>query len=267
MQPVNPLLDLSYATDLIPLEDKIRANNRHQRDRLIMGNLERFSHLDNHLVANDNPYTLFHIYANFREGTSRLPPSLFNKLFWLQAPTPPKVFQKWHQVTRYSGKILVYVEAKKVDDIWKYFVEEHVEGHLGFALRCASAKENPRSRNPNMKLITVHIGNCFDLDEVARVSWTIHDILIDIDKQWAGVFNVLTDFSNEASIVFIRTLDICKPIYKISSYSFFIGRAHKTLEQFVSDFKRNDRTSVQAKETFDRFVDGRDFIIDEGVKA
>ena len=266
MQPINPQLDLSYATDYIPIQNKLFANNHHVRSQLRVGNVERFLYLNADLDEKDNPYTLFHVYHNFAQGTTGTPTTVRSR-YWLQAPTPPNVLQKWHNVTRYSGKILVYVEAKQVDKIWKAFVEEHVEGQLGFALRCATAKENPRSRNPNVKLITVHIGNCVDLDEVARVSWTVHDILMDIDRNWTGVFNILTDFSNEASIVFGPQENLSQPIYKISTHSFFVRGAHKTLAQFASDFKRNDTNYLVAKEVFDHTVEGRDFIIDEGVKG
>lgn len=199
MTPPTLSVDLSYALDCYPMEFKVELHNLRLRSFLVCNNVQEFLS-EKEFSTNFENSGIFHIYTGFRKGFSCPPLKIKNKN-WIQAKTTLKVHQYWFRITRYSGKFIVYTDPSSHNCFWRVFSKAHIEGALGYGLRSTTAK-------CDFTMFMIHIGNVFDLDDVARVASKINDLL---DNNFY-TFSLFTDFSTE-----MRVLDpdhtLTKPLF------------------------------------------------------
>ena len=71
--------------------------------------------------------------------------------------------------TAQSGKWLVFVDADKVDDIWRKVKLAVEDGMWGDRAKVSTAKPNPNAQNPNLRVICVYSYNYEDIEDVQRI--------------------------------------------------------------------------------------------------
>ncbi len=93
-------------------------------------------------------------------------PSETTSVFWIYAKNgrgnPPKFTQR-------SGKWLIFVDSKDVDEVWAKIKDATEIGKLGDSAKVATAKPNPVSKNPEKKVICVYTYDWTDEKDVRRV--------------------------------------------------------------------------------------------------
>ena len=68
-----------------------------------------------------------------------------------------------------SGKWLIFVPFRLLDETWRIIKEDTEEGLLGVCSKAATARENPNAANRNVKVICVYTYDADDYDDVVRV--------------------------------------------------------------------------------------------------
>ncbi len=169
-----------------------------------------------------------------------LNPSQIHDYHWLQAVPPKSLHGRFTRITQDSGKFLVFVHKSQIDAIWAKFKSAYEEGKLGYGLRASTQKVNVNCSTENLlsgnSLITVHLENSFDKNEVARAAWEINQLL----HPWEGVLQYMTDKETKAMV---GPWPISQGmLYSISSRSFKInaingGQEKKTVEHFTNWFR------------------------------
>lgn len=76
---------------------------------------------------------------------------------------------KYPKATQKSGKWLVFVDIKNVDEVWTKIKKATEEGKLGSGAKVATARLNPNATNPNTKVICVYTRDWTDKEDVKRV--------------------------------------------------------------------------------------------------
>lgn len=92
-------------------------------------------------------------------------PSRMKSDYWVHAihPNPP------HDWTDRSGKWLLFVPLKQLDEKWAIIAKETESGQLGIAAKAATAKPNGLSQNKWVKVICVYTYDSTDQQDVRRV--------------------------------------------------------------------------------------------------
>lgn len=75
-----------------------------------------------------------------------------------------------------SGKWLVFLTLPEIDQVWQKVALLTEVGKLGFKSLAATAKPYPNAHalDSNKKVIVIYTKNYNDLDDVARVAWTLY---------------------------------------------------------------------------------------------
>ena len=71
--------------------------------------------------------------------------------------------------TENSGKWLIFVHQKKVDEIWEIIKKATKEGKLGSSSKVATAKPNPNTVHRKTKVICVYTYDWRDKDDTMRI--------------------------------------------------------------------------------------------------
>ena len=93
-------------------------------------------------------------------------PSEVTDVYWIYAKRREG---KYPKPTRRSGKWLVFVEKKDVDEVWAEIKKAVEGGKLGSDAKVATAKPNPHATNPNRRVICVYTYDYTDDKDVMRV--------------------------------------------------------------------------------------------------
>jgi len=97
---------------------------------------------------------------------SECKPSEVTHAYWINAIRQEG---KYPKATQKSGKWLVFVDAKNVDEVWAKIKKATEEGKLGSGAKVATAKPNPNAINPDTKVICVYTYDWTDEEDVKRV--------------------------------------------------------------------------------------------------
>jgi hypothetical protein len=99
-------------------------------------------------------------------------PSKVRDEYWVHAyhSQPP------HDWTERSGKWLIFVPFKKIDEIWQLILAETIAGRLGLQAKAATAKPNGLAKNKWVKVICVYTYDSADLEDVRRVRDRLREI-------------------------------------------------------------------------------------------
>lgn len=111
---------------------------------------------DDELVAIDG--VLYRVIERF--------PSKITDDYWLYAWRKKG---RYHKPTVRSGKWLIFVNVKEVDEVWKKIKKATEEGKLGSDAKVSTAKPNPYSIDPNMSVICVYTYDWKDEKDVKRI--------------------------------------------------------------------------------------------------
>lgn len=76
---------------------------------------------------------------------------------------------KYPKSTQRSGKWLIFVDPKNVDEVWAKIKEATEEGKLGDCAKVATAKPNPLSGKSKARVICVYTYDWADEKDVRRV--------------------------------------------------------------------------------------------------
>jgi hypothetical protein len=96
--------------------------------------------------------------------TSLLPSQVRND-YWIHAVNPNPI----HQWTDRSGKWLIFVPLKQLDEKWKLIASATEAGELGIAAKAATSKPNGLAKNKWVKVICVYTYDSADQADVMRV--------------------------------------------------------------------------------------------------
>lgn len=93
-------------------------------------------------------------------------PSEVTDVYWIYAI---REMGKYPKSTPKSGKWLIFVDVKSVDEVWAKVKKAAEEGKLGDSAKVATAKPNPNVANPSTKVICVYTYDWSDEKDVKRV--------------------------------------------------------------------------------------------------
>ena len=93
-------------------------------------------------------------------------PSEVTDVYWIYAK---REMGKYSRSTHRSGKWLVFVNVKNVDEVWAKVKKATGEGKLGDSAKVATAKPNPNAKNPDTKVICVYTYDWTDEKDVKRI--------------------------------------------------------------------------------------------------
>jgi len=99
-------------------------------------------------------------------------PSKIRNEYWVHADHPSSP----HDWTDRSGKWLIFVPFKKIDEVWRLIATETATGRLGLQSKAATAKPNGLAKNPWVKVICVYTYDSSDLADVKRVRDRLSEI-------------------------------------------------------------------------------------------
>ena len=94
-------------------------------------------------------------------------PSSVTDRYWLFADRKKDHYPK---PTSRSGKWLVFVNVKDVDEVWEKIRKATEDGLLGFDSKVATAKLNPNASNSNQKVVCVYTYDWKDEEDVRKIS-------------------------------------------------------------------------------------------------
>ena len=105
------------------------------------------------------------------QGEASLPypdtkPSEVKDIYWIRVERRKG---KYPEPTHRSGKWLVFVDKKDVDEVWDKIKKAVEEGKLGSDAKVATAKPNPHATNPDKRVICVYTYDYADEKDVKRV--------------------------------------------------------------------------------------------------
>lgn len=87
-------------------------------------------------------------------------------VYWIYAKRERGRYPK---STQKSGKWLVFVDVKNIDEVWAKVKKATEEGKLGGSAKVATAKPNPNATNTDTKVICVYTYDWTDEKDVRRV--------------------------------------------------------------------------------------------------
>jgi hypothetical protein len=248
--------------DWKPFRDTSFALNRGDfKRKLVAYSVERRSYKQSHHNLGraefcDDETTVFCVYRNFQNGSEESSNNLSRSLVflpesnWIQAPTPSYFTSRFSNLTQYSGKFLIFIEKTKILEVWNIFKRAHLEGKLGYGLRVSSEKKNPHNKQEALRLITVHIENCFDLTRVGCIAWEINQLL----NCGYTKFTLLADIASELS--HFESGDLTKSVYTFIPSHF----KSKPISQYVGHFILNSTIrSQEMRKLFDLTVTTPEF--------
>jgi hypothetical protein len=93
-------------------------------------------------------------------------PSEVTEVYWIYSIRKKGEYPK---PTVRSGKWLIFVDKKDVDEVWAKIKKVTEEGTLGDSSKVATAKPNPHATDPNKKVICVYTYDWTDEKDVQRV--------------------------------------------------------------------------------------------------
>ena len=97
---------------------------------------------------------------------SEAKPSEVSDVYWIYAKRERGEYPK---STQRSGKWLIFVYDKKVNDVWAKIKKATEEGKLGNSSKVATAKPNPLAGKSEAKVICVYTYDWTDERDVRRV--------------------------------------------------------------------------------------------------
>lgn len=159
---------------------------------------------------------------------------------WVQALVPNCLYNRCCKITEHSGKFIVPVNSNEFEAVWQRFTIAYEEGKLGYGLQYTLRA--PRNKYEPLKcnLVTVHLENSFDLDEVMRVAWEIDQLL----GNWRNFMYYETDYSIAKTSKYSNNIDIT-PLYAIS--------ANKFLKKPITRSKNRVELDLTTKCSFEFF--------------
>lgn len=100
------------------------------------------------------------------KDTETTKPSTVTDAYWIYAYRQKGDYpQRSHD----SGKWLVFVPEKEVDEVWEKIRSATQEGKLGQASKVATAKDNPLAGGSTNKVICVYTYDWTDKEDVMRI--------------------------------------------------------------------------------------------------
>jgi len=87
--------------------------------------------------------------------------------YWIRVDAPNYLGPEGEEVV--TGKWMIFVWSKNVDEIWSKIRDATVEGRLGIAAKVATMQPNSNAFNPDLKLICVYTEDWRDVVDVLRV--------------------------------------------------------------------------------------------------
>lgn len=93
-------------------------------------------------------------------------PSEVTDVYWIYAK---RKTGKYPESTERSGKWLIFVDVKDVDEVWAKIKRATEEGILGDSAKVATAKPNPHATDSNKKVICVYTYDWTDKDDIRKV--------------------------------------------------------------------------------------------------
>lgn len=100
-------------------------------------------------------------------------PSKVTDIYWI---TAERKADDYPEATENSGKWLIFVPNKVIDEVWEKIEKATVEGRLGSAAKVATAKPNPNASNPDTKVICVYTYNWTDELDVRRIRQELREL-------------------------------------------------------------------------------------------
>ena len=98
--------------------------------------------------------------------SSDVKPSEVTDVYWIYAERKKG---KYPKPTSRSGKWLIFVDPKNVDEVWAKIKEAVEEGKLGDSAKVATAKQNLLAGKSNAKVICVYTYDWADERDVRRI--------------------------------------------------------------------------------------------------
>lgn len=93
-------------------------------------------------------------------------PSEVAEVYWIYAIRKKGDYPK---PTTRSGKWLIFIDNKDVDEVWAKIKKATEAGKLGDSSKVATAKPNSNATNPNTKVICVYTYDWNDENDVRRL--------------------------------------------------------------------------------------------------
>ena len=93
-------------------------------------------------------------------------PSEVTDVYWIYAKREKS---KYPKSTERSGKWLIFVNIREIDEVWAKIKKTTEEGKLGYSAKVATAKKNPNATNPDTKVVIVYTYDWTDEKDVKRV--------------------------------------------------------------------------------------------------
>lgn len=93
-------------------------------------------------------------------------PSQVTEVYWIFADRKKGNYPK---PTPKSGKWMIFVPVKDIDEVWAKIKKATEDGRLGFASKVATARPNPNSLSPNQRVICVYTYDHEDESDVKRI--------------------------------------------------------------------------------------------------
>jgi len=93
-------------------------------------------------------------------------PSEVTDIYWIYAMRKKG---KYPKATRRSGKWLIFVDPKNVDEVWANIKKATEEGKLGNSAKVATSKPNPLAGKSEAKVICVYTYDWTDERDARRV--------------------------------------------------------------------------------------------------
>lgn len=97
---------------------------------------------------------------------SEAKPSEVAEVYWIYTERRKG---KYPESTIRSGKWLVFVDEKDVDEVWAKIRKAVEEGKLGSDAKVATAKPNPNATKPSKRVICVYTYDYTDEEDVRRI--------------------------------------------------------------------------------------------------
>jgi hypothetical protein len=101
-----------------------------------------------------------------RGSSSDAKPSKITDVYWVYAARKKGEYPK---PTPKSGKWLIFVDIKEVDEVWAKVKEATEEGKLGSYTKVSTAKPNPLATDPYKMVICVYTYDWTDVEDVRRI--------------------------------------------------------------------------------------------------
>lgn len=203
-------------------------------------------------VAYFGPKPLDGVLGTFRGQltlTELQVPSRSNHVYWIQAPIADACASRLKNITCNSGKFLVFIPfTEERDESWRKFDEVYATGKLGYAIQCTTSKPSPHDAGTSNGVISVHMEDSFNLEEIAKTAYTIFETMCRIWPSFnEGVLQYMTDRTIRAGDK--RRIKESAMLFSISSRSFMgMDKTQKPIELFTSNVLYKITPKAQARQ-------------------